>query len=133
MLGAMMYGYAPSPKLRAEYDSRLYPAAALATLRNSDRIFTSDTWGGYLIYRRYPAKVFTDGRSDFYGPAFEKEYAERVFLIFQRLHGKSEYPGSGVGLAICKKIVDQHGGSIRADATPGKGSIFTVFLPVQHS
>lgn len=83
---------------------------------------------GFSPGKEYYSISITDN-----GIGFEKEYAERVFLIFQRLHGKSEYPGSGVGLAICKKIVDQHGGSIRADATPGKGSIFTVFLPVQHS
>lgn len=66
------------------------------------------------------------------GIGFEKEYAERIFQIFQRLHGKSEYPGSGVGLAICKKIADQHNGVIRVDSTTGEGSVFTVFLPVQH-
>jgi hypothetical protein len=76
VLGATMYGHAPSPRFQAEYDSGLYPVAALAALRDSDRVFASDTWGGYLIYRRYPAKVFVDGRSDFYGPAFETEYAE---------------------------------------------------------
>jgi PAS domain S-box-containing protein len=66
------------------------------------------------------------------GIGFEREYAERIFQIFQRLHGKSEYPGSGIGLAICKKIVDQHNGIIRVDSNPDKGSVFTVFLPVQH-
>ena len=71
-----MYGHAPSPRFQAEYDSGQYPVAALAALGDSDRIFASDTWGGYLIYRRYPAKVFVDGRSDFYGPAFEAEYAD---------------------------------------------------------
>jgi hypothetical protein len=76
MLGAMMYGHAPSPHFRTEYDLATYPVAALAALRNGDQIFTSDTWGGYLIYQRYPAKVFVDGRSDFYGPAFEAEYAD---------------------------------------------------------
>lgn len=66
------------------------------------------------------------------GIGFEREYAERIFQIFQRLHGKSEYPGSGIGLAICKKIVDQHNGIIRVDSNPDKGSVFTVFLPVHH-
>jgi hypothetical protein len=76
MLAAMMYGHAPSPRFKAEFDARFFPAAALAALRNSDRIFTSETWGGYLIYKRYPAKVFLDGRGDFYGPEFETEYAD---------------------------------------------------------
>ena len=74
MLGMIMYRHAPSPLFQAAYNSRTYPVAALAALRDTDRIFTSDTWGGYLIYRRYPAKVFVDGRSDFYGPEFEAEY-----------------------------------------------------------
>jgi hypothetical protein len=72
--GAMMYGHTPSARLQPRYDPGAYPTAALAVLHDSDRIFTSDTWGGYLIYRRYPAKVFLDGRADFYGPEFEAEY-----------------------------------------------------------
>jgi hypothetical protein len=76
MLGVMMYGHAPSSRFQAEYDPGTYPVAAVAVLRDSDRIFSSDTWGGYLVYRRYPAKVFVDGRSDFYGPSFEVECAE---------------------------------------------------------
>jgi len=75
ILGIIMYGAAPSVLFQATYDSHAFPVAALAPLRNTDRIFTSDTWGGYLIYRRYPAKVFVDGRSDFYGPEFEDQYA----------------------------------------------------------
>jgi light-regulated signal transduction histidine kinase (bacteriophytochrome) len=63
------------------------------------------------------------------GIGFEDEYATRIFQIFQRLHGKSEYPGSGIGLAICKKIVDQHHGLIFAENIPNKGACFTVILP----
>lgn len=63
------------------------------------------------------------------GIGFEKEYSERIFQIFQRLHGKAEYPGSGIGLAICKKIVENHNGIISATGDLGKGAVFTVVLP----
>jgi len=63
------------------------------------------------------------------GIGFDEEYAEKIFLIFQRLHGRSEFEGTGLGLAICKKIVDNHHGYIVAKSEPNKGAIFTVFLP----
>ena len=63
------------------------------------------------------------------GIGFEKEYAEKIFQLFQRLHGKHEYPGSGIGLAICKKIVENHSGHIYAAAEPDRGAVFTIILP----
>lgn len=63
------------------------------------------------------------------GIGFEQEYAERIFQIFQRLHGKVEYPGSGVGLAICRKIAENHHGKIFARSEPGKGASFIILLP----
>jgi signal transduction histidine kinase len=63
------------------------------------------------------------------GIGFEQEYASRIFQIFQRLHGKSEYPGSGIGLAICKKIVEQHHGIIYARGQLGIGSKFVIIFP----
>lgn len=66
------------------------------------------------------------------GIGFEPRYAMRIFRIFERLHGRSEYPGTGIGLALCRKIADRHEGSIEADGEPGSGSTFTVTLPVSH-
>jgi len=63
------------------------------------------------------------------GIGFEPEYSERIFQIFQRLNGKSEYPGSGIGLAICKKIVEKHNGLIFAKSQPDQGATFTIILP----
>ena len=62
------------------------------------------------------------------GIGFDQEYAERIFGIFQRLHGRSAYQGTGVGLAICRKICERHGGSIVARGRPGGGATFTVVL-----
>lgn len=65
------------------------------------------------------------------GIGFDNEYAARIFQVFQRLHGKSEYPGSGIGLAICKKILDNHHGVIYAESQPGSGASFIIILPGQ--
>ncbi len=64
------------------------------------------------------------------GIGFEEEFSDRIFLMFQRLHDKQQYEGSGIGLAICKKIVQNHGGFISARGVKGRGSVFFVYLPV---
>ena len=65
------------------------------------------------------------------GIGFDTEYAEKIFLIFQRLHGRSEFEGTGLGLAICKKIVDNHHGYIVAKSDKDQGATFTVYLPYE--
>ncbi len=79
---------------------------------------------GVATVRQYYRIQFSDN-----GIGFEPEYAARIFQMFQRLHGKTEYPGSGIGLAICKKIVDYHQGIIYAERLPEFGARFTVILP----
>lgn len=66
------------------------------------------------------------------GIGFEPRYSLRIFRVFERLHGRNEYSGTGIGLALCRKIADRHGGTIEAVSQPGAGSTFTVLLPVEH-
>ena len=63
------------------------------------------------------------------GIGFEEKYAERIFEVFQRLHGKSEFAGTGIGLAVVQKVVTNHGGVITARSEPGQGATFTLYLP----
>jgi signal transduction histidine kinase len=67
------------------------------------------------------------------GIGFDNKYAERIFGVFQRLHGRQEYEGTGIGLSVCKKIVERHGGTISARSVPGNGATFTVTLPVKQA
>jgi PAS domain S-box-containing protein len=86
---------------------------------NKDRLIPGLTPGAYHKI------CFSDK-----GIGFEPEYAGKIFDLFQRLHSKSEYEGSGVGLAICKKIVRIHDGTIEALGIPGEGAVFDVYLPM---
>ncbi|SOD83088.1 sensor histidine kinase [Spirosoma fluviale] len=63
------------------------------------------------------------------GIGFEQKYANRIFKVFQRLHGKNDFSGTGIGLAICEKVVANHGGAITATSRPGQGATFSIYLP----
>ncbi|HKU51612.1 MAG TPA: ATP-binding protein, partial [Nitrospira sp.] len=82
----------------------------------------------------------TNGRSNGNGPiytitvedngiGFDEKYLDKIFTVFQRLHGRAEYEGSGIGLAICRRIVERHHGTITAESRPGSGARFVFSLP----
>lgn len=66
------------------------------------------------------------------GIGFDPKFTDRIFGVFERLHGRGEYPGTGIGLATCKKIVERHNGSINASSAPGSGAAFLIKLPIKQ-
>ena len=89
-----------------------------------------------LAARDYP-EFITDTRKKYFkisvsdnGMGFDQQYAEKIFILFHRLHHTTEYVGTGIGLSICKKIAENHNGFIIAEGKPGVGATFIVYLPV---
>lgn len=66
-----------------------------------------------------------------HGIGFDEKYIDRIFQVFQRLHGRTEFEGTGIGLSVCRRIAERHGGDITAQSSPGQGARFIVTLPVQ--
>lgn len=67
------------------------------------------------------------------GIGFDEKYLDRIFTPFQRLHGRGEYEGTGIGLAVVRKIVERHNGSVTAKSVPGRGATFIVTLPLRQN
>jgi PAS domain S-box-containing protein len=79
-----------------------------------------------------PALVFCRITVSDNGIGFDEKYLDRIFKVFQRLHGRTEYEGTGIGLAVCAKIVERHGGQLTAQSAPGGGATFIISLPLQQ-
>jgi PAS domain S-box-containing protein len=91
----------------------------------SGQVLSEEAKAGSGLPRKRYEILFEDN-----GIGFAEKYLDRIFAPFQRLHARSEYEGTGMGLAICRKIVERHSGSITARSTPGQGSTFVVSLPL---
>lgn len=81
--------------------------------------------GGFLEERKYCNISVSDN-----GIGFDQQYSDKIFEVFQRLHGRAEYDGTGIGLAIVKKIVENHNGIITARGELNKGATFDIYIPV---
>jgi light-regulated signal transduction histidine kinase (bacteriophytochrome) len=87
---------------------------------------------GHDAYRINSTQVYQMTVED-NGMGFEQKYSERIFGVFQRLHGKNNYEGAGIGLSICRRIVERHNGNITAKGIPGKGAKFIITLPIKQN
>jgi signal transduction histidine kinase len=90
----------------------------------SESITRSEATNYLINGQNYYKVTLTDN-----GIGFSNEYAEQIFTVFKRLHGRAQYAGTGIGLAICRKVVDNHNGFIYANSTINQGTTFTIILP----
>jgi len=100
------------------------PGVALDIKITAERVINYEVAGKEKRNGKFWKIEFSDN-----GIGFEQQYEHKIFEVFQRLHGKTEYEGTGVGLAICKKILHTHNGTITANGQLGVGATFTFFLP----
>jgi light-regulated signal transduction histidine kinase (bacteriophytochrome) len=96
-------------------------------IRVSGEVTTRPTAGGGA--QRESCRLVVEDN----GIGFDEKHADRIFGVFQRLHARHEYEGTGIGLAICRRVAQRHGGSITAQSTAGEGSRFTVLLPTRQA
>ncbi|MBL3657583.1 CHASE3 domain-containing protein [Fulvivirga sediminis] len=98
---------------------------------------SSSLLAGAQVQKKYnfnvnSSKQFVEIQISDNGIGFDKKYSERIFNIFERLHGRNEFQGTGIGLAICLKVVQNHNGLISADSVEGEGATFTIVLPLNN-
>jgi signal transduction histidine kinase len=104
------------------------PGAAPFVKVYSQPIATGLFGGGMLAESSDTCRIYVEDN----GIGFDEKYLDKIFTVFQRLHGRQEYEGSGIGLAVCRKIVERHNGSITARSAPGQGATFVITLPLKQ-
>jgi PAS domain S-box-containing protein len=90
---------------------------------------TSEFLENFRAKEGYPPQNYWKISFSDNGIGFDPDYNEKIFELFSRLHNNSEYPGTGIGLAICKKVMENHHGMIMASGVPGQGALFQIFIP----
>ncbi len=105
------------------------PTAPAPTIQISGRVASPDSLPEHLRQTDTPPHAYAWITVADNGIGFNEKYLGQIFTIFQRLHGRSQYTGTGMGLAICRKVVDMHGGFITANSVEGTGTTFHIYLP----
>ena len=116
---------------------KFQPPGAVPVVKVDAQLVTRDQIREDAVFKNPPPTASPDDKFcaltvQDNGIGFEEQYLEKIFAVFQRLHGRSEYEGTGVGLAVCRRITDRHGGLITAQSKPGEGSTFIVILPLRQ-
>ena len=102
------------------------PNTAPSILIKSEIVFANDDYRILqTLHHRFYKITFSDN-----GMGFEPQYNEKIFTLFNRLHNKTDYPGTGIGLSICRKVIENHNGYIFASGKVNDGAVFSIYLPV---
>ena len=116
---------------------KFHPPDSIPSVKIDAQLVTRDQIRDDAVFRNPPPTAEPDDKLCVLtvadnGIGFEEQYLEKIFAVFQRLHGRNEYEGTGVGLAVCRRITDRHGGLITAQSKPGEGATFIVILPIHQ-
>jgi light-regulated signal transduction histidine kinase (bacteriophytochrome) len=120
---------------------KFQPPGAVPVVKIQSRILTRGAGTDTIFFKQSPGNEEPSPSSEQFcelsvqdnGIGFDEKYIDKIFAVFQRLHGRGEYEGTGVGLAVCRRITERHHGTIIAHGTPGAGATFTVTLPMSQT